>query len=127
MSFGVVPKFEQFILLLNKIVLVFTYVLPINSLKFSLFKRIRNRRERYQRAGKGYIPMDFLAGSHSYIIDRTAAEILRNVNSPVFLPADGLLQSVSRSGTLNAKRTIRSHVSQAPGISSIDSKFSKRR
>lgn len=127
LSFGVVPKFEQLILLLNKIALLFTYILPINSPKFSLFKRIRNRRERYQEAGKGYIPMDFLAGSHSYVIDRTAAEKLRSVNNPVFLPADGLLQSVSRSGTLNAKRAIRSHIAQSPGISSIDSKFAKRR
>jgi GR25 family glycosyltransferase involved in LPS biosynthesis len=127
LSFGVVPKFEKLVLLLNKISLVFTYVLPINSIKIPLFTRIRNRRERYQEAGKGYIPMDFLAGSHSYVIDRTAAEILRNVNIPVFLPADGLLQSVSRSGTLNAKRAIRSHIAQAPGISSIESKFIKRR
>lgn len=127
LSFGVVPKFEQLVLLLNKISLVFTYVLPINIFKFPLFTRIRNRRERYQRAGKGYIPIDFLAGSHGYVIDRTAAEILRNLNKPVFLPADGLLQAVSRSGTLNAKRAIRSRIAQSPGISSIDSKFTKRR
>jgi len=71
--------------------------------------------------------LDFLAGSHGYIIDKKAAELLRVVNNPVFLPADGLLQAVSRSATLNAKRTIRSHIAQAPGISSIESKFTRRR
>jgi GR25 family glycosyltransferase involved in LPS biosynthesis len=127
LSFGIVPKFEQFLLLLNKIALAFTNVLPMNSTQVSLFKRIRNRRERFHRAGKGYFPLDFLAGSHGYIIDKKAAELLRVVNNPVFLPADGLLQAVSRSATLNAKRTIRSHIAQAPGISSIESKFTRRR
>ena len=127
LSFGVVPKFEQLFLLLNKILLVCTYLLPVNSIESSLFERIRNRRQRYESAGKGYIPSDFLAGSHGYIVDRKAAELLRVVNNPIFLPADGLLQSVSRSGTLNAKRSTRSQISQSPGISSIDSKFTKRR
>lgn len=127
LSFGVVPKFEQLLLLLNKILLVCTYLLPVNSIESSLFERIRNRRQRYESAGKGYIPSDFLAGSHGYIVDRKAAELLRVVNNPIYLPADGLLQSVSRSGTLTAKRSIRSQISQSPGISSIDSKFTKRR
>lgn len=127
LSFGVVPKFEQLLLLLSKLFLMFTHALPVNSIEVPLFKKIRNRRERYQSAGKGYVPLDFLAGSHGYVIDRKAAEILRVVNRPVFLPADGLLQSVSRSGTLNSKRTICSYISQAPGLSSIDSKFTKRR
>lgn len=127
LSFGVVPKFEQLILLLNKILLVCTYLLPVNSFESSLFERIRNRRQRYESAGKGYIPSDFLAGTHGYIIDRKAAELLRVVNNPIFLPADGLLQSISRSGALNAKRSTRSQISQSPGISSIESKFTKRR
>lgn len=127
LSFGAVPKFEQLLLLLNKIILMSTYALPVNSIDISLFKKIRNRRERYQSAGKGYFPSDFLAGSHGYIVDRKAAELLRVMNDPIFLPADGLLQSVSRSGTLNAKRAIRSHIAQAPGISSIESRFMKRR
>ena len=127
LSFGVVPKLEQLLLLLNKILLVCTYLLPVNSIESSLFERIRNRRQRYESAGKGYIPSDFLAGSHGYIVDRKAAELLRVVNNPIYLPADGLLQSVSRSGTLNAKRSIRNQISQSPGISSIDSKFTKRR
>jgi len=127
LSFGIVPKFEQLLLLLNKTALNFSYALPMNSINIPFFKRIRNRRERYRRAGKGYLPLDFLAGAHGYIIDKKAAEILRIVNNPVFLPADGLLQAAARSGTLNAKRTIRSHIAQAPGISSIESRFTKRR
>lgn len=127
LSFGVVPKFEQLLLLVNKIFLIFTYALPLNSFELSLSQRMRNRRERYRSAGMRYIPSDFLAGSHGYIVDRKAAELLRVVNNPIFLPADGLLQSASRSGTLNAKRIIRSQIAQASGISSIEAKFTKRR
>jgi GR25 family glycosyltransferase involved in LPS biosynthesis len=127
LSFGVVPKFEQLLLLLNKIFLILTYAIPVNSIDVTLFKKIRNRRERFQSAGKGFIPSDFLAGAHGYVVDRKAAELLRVVNHPVFLPADGLLQSVSRSGTLSAKRSIQSYITQAPGISSIESRFMKRR
>ena len=127
LSFGVVPKFEQLLLILSKIFLKLTYAIPLNSIDATLFKKIRNRRERFQSAGKGFIPSDFLAGAHGYVIDRKAAELLRVVNQPVFLPADGLLQSVSRSGTLSTARSIHSYIAQAPGISSIESIFMKRR
>lgn len=127
LSFGVVPKFEQLLLLLNKMFLTLTYAIPVNSIDVTLFKKIRNRRERFYSAGKGFIPSDFLAGAHGYVVDRKAAELLRVVNNPVFLPTDGLLQSVSRSGTLSAKRSIQSYITQAPGISSIESRFMKRR
>ena len=65
------------------------------------------------------VASDFRPGAHAYIVSRRAAELLLQINKPVFLSADELLKSLSTMRTLRIARTFFSKVKQSDSQSSI--------
>lgn len=127
LSHGFIPKLEQANHLVNKFLLYLFTIFSFGKNSLSLINRVSNRAARYGSAGMRFIPSDFLAGSHCYMVDRDAASLLIQSNQPVVLPTDGYLHALCRAGTIRSKRSIVSHVGQRPGISSIEGKFTSRK
>jgi len=75
---------------------------------------------------KSYVPQDFLAGTHCYLISRGGAEKLIQLNQPPAVVADGYLQGVIRSGSVSGIRVRKSLVGQRPGLSSISNRYEHR-
>jgi GR25 family glycosyltransferase involved in LPS biosynthesis len=68
------------------------------------------------------VASDYRPGAHAYIVSRRAAELLLEINDPVFLSADELLKSLSTMRTLRIARAFFSKVAQSNSESSIKSR-----
>jgi GR25 family glycosyltransferase involved in LPS biosynthesis len=127
LSYGFMPKIEQANHIVNKFLLYLFTFFSFGKSSLRLINKVSNRASRYTSAGVRFIPSDFLAGTHCYLVDKDAASLLIKTNQPVVLPTDGHLQALCRSGTIRSKRSIVSHVGQRPGFSSIEMKFTSRK
>lgn len=61
----------------------------------------------------------FETGTQGYVISRYAAQVIRNFNNPVLLPADVALCEISLCSSIFMARPVRSLINQDASISSI--------
>lgn len=85
---------------------------------------LRSSRSNYSRYI--FVPDDFLAGAHCYLISRKGAKLLVSLNQPPSIAADGVMQGMVRAKSLQGMRTRKSYVDQRDGISRITNQFERR-
>ena len=85
--------------------------------KFSFIHRLRVRRK--QSLPLDWIADDFRAGAHAYLISRSAAIRILELNSPAFLTTDAFFSSLSTGRAFRIYRLRKSIVGQIDSVSSI--------
>jgi hypothetical protein len=109
---GIHRKFDQ--LYKNLEALVFWIVARSASImlneKTHLQKRLRIRIA--MQTPFGWVPDDFLPGTHSYIISRKAAELALELNQPQFLSADDFFTAWAKMRSVRFIRTMLSFTKQ---------------
>lgn len=85
--------------------------------KFSFIHRLRVRRK--QSLPLDWIADDFRAGAHAYLISKSAATRILELNSPAFLTTDAFFSSLSTGKAFRVYRLRKSIVAQIDSVSSI--------
>ncbi len=105
-------NFENFVFsLLGKFNFVFL------GRRFSFAHRLRVRRK--QNLPMDWVADDFRAGAHAYLISKTAAKRILELNSPAFLTTDAFFSSLSTGKAFRIYRMRKSLVGQIDSASSI--------
>lgn len=86
----------------------FLYITSSGSLTLMSRMRIKTALETPQ----GFLVDDFQPGTHAYLISRTAASAVLNMNNPQFLSADDFYMALARMRSLKFIRPYKSFVSQ---------------
>lgn len=78
----------------------------------------RLRIERTRDLPKGFVPDDFMPGTHAYLISRDLASIALNLNNPQFLSADDFFTALAKMRAFRCARLKKSNIgqNQLPGL-----------
>ncbi len=78
----------------------------------------RLRIERTRDLPKGFVPDDFMPGTHAYLISRDLASIALKLNSPQFLSADDFFTALAKMRAFKCARLKKSIIgqNQLPGL-----------
>jgi GR25 family glycosyltransferase involved in LPS biosynthesis len=78
----------------------------------------RLRIERTRDLPKGFVPDDFMPGTHAYLISRDLASVALKLNNPQFLSADDFFTALAKMRAFRSARLKKSNIgqNQLPGL-----------